>query len=382
MEDIINLSNKKENNFLAISVKVQNQHIKNKEMNDSRDSLSNKSYEDSLIKEDEIDVNMNTSEYFIYRERQLSILLDTFQISYSNKFYKELIKDIEEKEDLLYKNSLMSFKIKILKIKGLIKLLMKEYNNYLQVKNKTFHDLDEKIHKIKKEFLMTSTLMNITDSYVYETTTQIYCKFLYILSKISLEKEDYIKNLGYLTLGVNMLKIFFIRKKFTSNIKTYIIYCKLVLSLINSCIGDQNYEQALCFIRLLLQINEKSMRIIYYNNNNKNNKKIPIKTINKFITFGAIAYIYTGCCLENLDDLIQAFEAYKQAKFFLKKGSKLVFSFQNFSTININNSCSYLVEEVFEKLKLKFIKDKIDRVNKQKRLELQKKKLNYCKKKN
>ena len=322
MEDIINLSNKKENNFLAISVKVQNQHIKKKQMNDSRDSVSNKSYEDSVIKEDEIDVNMNTSEYFIYRERHLSILLDTFEISYSNKFYKELIKDIEEKEDLLYKNSLMSFKIKILKIKGLMKLLLKEYNNYLQVKNKTFHDLDEKIHKIKKEFVITSTLMNNTDSYVYETTTQIYGKFLYILSKISLEKEDYIKNLGYITLGINMLKIFFIRKKFATDIKTYIIYCKLGLEILNSLIGDKNYEQALYYIRLLLQIIEKSMKIIYYNNSTK----IIPKTINKFIKFGTIVYIYTGCCLEHLDEQIQAFEAYKEAKFFLQKSAKLGFS--------------------------------------------------------
>ena len=150
MEDITNLSNKKKNHYLTIPEKVQYQNIKDKEMNDSRYSLTNKSLQDSVIKEDEIDVNMSTNEYITYKERQLSILLNTFEISYSNKFYKELIKEIEEKEDLLYQNSLMSFKIKILKIKTLMKLLMKEYNNYLQVKNKSFHDLDEIIHKIKK----------------------------------------------------------------------------------------------------------------------------------------------------------------------------------------------------------------------------------------
>ena len=370
MEDITNLSNKKKNHYLTTPEKVQYQNIKDKEMNDSGYSLTNKNYEDSVIKEDEIDVNMSTNEYISYKERQLSILLNTFEISYSNKFYKELIKEIEEKEDLLYQNSLMSFKIKILKIKTLMKLLMKEYNNYLQVKNKSFHDLDEIIHKIKKEFHITSMILINTDSYVYEITTQIYCKFLYILSKISLEKEDYIKNLGYITLGINMLKIFFIRKKFATDIKTYIIYCKLGLEILNSLIGDKNYEQALYYIRLLLQIIEKSMKIIYYNNNTK----IIPKTINKFIKFGSIVYIYTGCCLEHLDEQIQAFEAYKEAKFFFQKSAKLGFSFPNFNTININNSCSYLVEEVFEKLKLKFIKDKIENFNRQKRLELQKKK--------
>ena len=92
------------------------------------------------------------------------------------------------------------------------------------MKNKTFYELDEIIPKIKNEFQKASILMIKTDSFIYEMTTQTYCKFLYLLSKISLKRENYIKRLGYITLGINMLKIFFIRKKFASDMKTYIIY--------------------------------------------------------------------------------------------------------------------------------------------------------------
>ena len=351
-------------------IKVESEYIKNKEMNNS---ITNESYTNSVIKEEEIDVYMNINENNIDKDRKLSILLNAFETSYSKKFYKELILDIEEKEYLLFPNSLLSFKIKNIKIKCLLKLLKKEYNNYLKMKNKTFYELDEILPKIKNEFQKTSILMIKTDSFIYEMTTQTYCKFLYLLSKISLKRENYIKRLGYITLGINLLKIFFIRKKFASDMKTYIIYCKLLLELINSLIGDNNYEQSLYYIRLLLKIIEISMKIIYDNNNNKNKEKIPSETIKKFIKFGVIAYIYIGCCLEYLDDPIQAFEAYKQANFFLKK--ILGFSFQKFTnSISISNSISYLSEEVFEKLKLKIIKDKIDNLNRQKILELQKKK--------
>ena len=51
-------------------------------------------------------------------------------------------------------------------------------------------------------------------------------------------------------------------------------------------------------------------------NNLMYNKIITMSTIKKFINYGGIAYIYAGCCLEQLDDSAQAFKAYKQAKYF------------------------------------------------------------------
>ena len=377
MSDITILNQEKDGIHSTLSNKINNQKLESNEIdNNSKYTLTSKSFGDSLIKGEEDKENRDNEDNINYKEKQLSLLLDTFQNSFSKKSYRDLIKDIEEKEDLLSQNSLMSFEIKILKLKGLLKILTEEYNIFLQSKNKHFHELDVLIQKIKNEFNLISILLIYNEAYVFEITTQTYSKFLYLLAKISIKKEDFLKSLGYVTLGINILKIYFIKKKVASNIKTYKIYCKLVIELINILIGDQNYEQALYYIRLLFKIIEISIKFMY-NIDKTSNKKIPIATIKKFLTFGAIGYIYTGCCLEKLDDSIQAFEAYKQAKYFFKKSSKLGISFQNLNSISINNSCSFLAEEVFEKLKLKFERDKIDRLNTQKRLEMQRKKEEY-----
>ena len=377
MSDITILNQEKDGIHSTLSNKINNQKLESNEIdNNSKYTLTSKSFGDSLIKGEEDKESKDNEDNTNFKEKQLSLLLDTFQNSFSKKSYRDLIKDIEEKEDLLSQNSLMSFEIKILKLKGLLKILTEEYNIFLQSKNKHFHELDVLIQKIKNEFNLILILLIYNEAYVFEITTQIYSKFLYLLAKISIKKEDFLKSLGYVTLGINILKIYFIRKKVASNIKTYKIYCKLVIELINILIGDQNYEQALYYIRLLFKIIEISIKFMY-NIDKTSNKKIPIGAIKKFLTFGAIGYIYTGCCLEKLDDSIQAFEAYKQAKYFFKKGSKLGISFQNLNSISINNSCSFLAEEVFEKLKLKFERDKIDRLNTQKRLEMQRKKEEY-----
>ena len=66
---------------------------------------------------------------------------------------------------------------------------MEEYNIFLQSKNKHFHELDIIIQKIKIEFNILSMIIIDNDSYEFEITTQIYSKFLYLLSKISIKRE-------------------------------------------------------------------------------------------------------------------------------------------------------------------------------------------------
>ena len=369
----MDLNIKGNNDYLPLDENSDNKRRDIEDDNNSRYSLNSKSEENSILNIEEKDDNIKVTETISYKEKELSSLLEGYETSFEKKLYKELVKDIEEKENLLFQHSMVSFEIKIIKLKSLLKLLLEEYDSFLQSRNNSFTELDEMIIKINNEFQMTSKFIISNEPYIYEISTQIYCKFLYLLSKISNKREDYIKSLGYVSLGVSMVKIFFMKKKIASDIKTYKIYCQLVLVLINLLIGDNNYEQALYYIRLLLKIIESALKFIYYYNE-ENKAQIPVTKIKKFIKYGGIAYIYTGCCLEQLDDPIQAFEAYKEAIIFLKKSSKLGFSFQNFSSITISNSCAYLVEEVFEKLKLKFEKDKIDRINKQKKLELQRRK--------
>ena len=373
MENNTNINIYAINDNLPTDNRDDDKKVDIKENINTRYSLKSKSEEDSMINVEKKDDNIKVTENISYKENELSSLLEGYETSFEKKSYKELVKGIEEKENLLFHHSKISFEIKIIKLKSLLKLLLEEYDIFLQSRNKSFVELDEMIIKINNEFQKTSKFIINNEPYIYEISTQIYCKFLYLLSKISIKREDYIKSLGYVSLGISMVKIFFMKKKIARDIKTYKIYCQLVIELIHILIGDNNYEQALYYVRLLLKIIESTLKYIY-NYNDENKDQIPVTKIKKFIKYGGIAYIYTGCCLEQLDDPIQAFEAYKEAIIFLKKSAKLGFSFQNFSSITISNSCVYLVEEVFEKLKLKFEKDKVDRINKQKKLEQQKKK--------
>ena len=314
-----------------------------------------------------------------YMEKQLSLLFDVFLTSYSKKTYSELIKDIEEKEILLYSNSIMSFKIMILKVKCLTKLLMVEYNNILTFKVQHFHGIDEIIQKIQNEFKKISSMVIDNNLYEYEILTQSYCKFLYLLSKISLKKEDNIKSLGFISLGINMLKIFIIRKKLCTEIQTYKIYSKLLLSMINILIGDNNYNQALLYCRTLLKVAEISQKFIYCNNKQNDNiiSSDSILISKKFITYAGYAFLYIGCCLEQDEKDIEAFEAYRQALYFLDKGSITGNPFKNVNIVSINSSASFCAKESCEKLNLKFQKEKIERLQIQEKMERLKREQKY-----
>ena len=107
---------------ITTSNKPEKNKLNSKEINISKFTISNKSLENSSIKDEEENEDNSINENINHRERQLSILLEVYETSYSKKAYKDLIKDIEEKEDLLYKNSKRSFEIKIIKVKDLLKL--------------------------------------------------------------------------------------------------------------------------------------------------------------------------------------------------------------------------------------------------------------------
>ena len=343
----------------------------NKEEDNKDGKEENNALKDnSIISFSEFSDKNNENEDNSYMEKQLSLLLEVFLTTYSKKTYLELIKDIEEKEILLYKNSIMSFKIMILKVKCLIKILLKEYNKLLTSKNYNFHEMDNIIQKIQHEFIKISDMAINNNSYEFEILTQMYCKFLYLLSKISLKKEDNIKSLGFISLGLNLLKVFIIRKKIASDIKTYKIYAKLMLLLINTLIGDNNYEQALLYSRSLLKIIEASQKFIHKNNCESNGEnKISGLVSKKLIKYTGYAFLYIGCCLEQIGDDLQAFEAYKQGKYFLDKGSLTGNPFKNVKIVSIGNSCNFFALEVFEKLNLKFQKEKLERRQRQNKLE-------------
>ena len=95
-----------------------------KENINSRHSLKSKSEEDSMLKVEEKDDNIKVTDFISYKENELSSLLEGYETSFEKKSYKELVKDIEEKENLLFHHSKISFEIKIIKLKSLLKLLL------------------------------------------------------------------------------------------------------------------------------------------------------------------------------------------------------------------------------------------------------------------
>ena len=356
-------SNAQETILSRIKIIQEEDHKKINNENNSKNDNSNIEFSD-------ISDKINENEDNSYMEKQLSLLLEVFTTTYSKKSYKELIKEIEEKEILLYCNSIISFKIMVLKIKCLLKILLTEYNNLLISKNINYHDIDSVSQNIQNEFKKISNMAINNNSYEYEIMTQIYCKFLYLLSKISLKKEDNIKSLGFITLGINLLKAFFIKKKIAIDIKTYKIYSKLMLSLINTLIGDNNFEQALLYCRSLLKIIETSQRFINFCNkgNNEENHISPF-TSKKFMKYTGYAFLFSGCCFEQFGNDLQALESYRQAKFFLEKGAIAGNPFKNSNIVTINTSCNYLANDLFDKLNLKFQREKLEKFQKQNKLE-------------
>ena len=161
------------------------------------------------------DISQNTS-FNENREKQLEILNEKYMKLYNSKdkVFSSIIKEIDVESQLLYKGSIRSFNLLILKIKCLMKLLKEKVDKFLVAKEKeNYYEIDTTIQKIKSEFRQVYNLVDEDSKYEYEIITQVYCKFLYIMSIISSIKEEHIRSFSYITLGVNMLKIFFVRQK-------------------------------------------------------------------------------------------------------------------------------------------------------------------------
>ena len=238
--------------------------------------------------------------------------------SYNKKLYENLLIDIDKNQNLLYIGTKESFNIYIIKIKCLMKLMLEKYEKELNEIINGHMSVNEYIINIEREFEKINSILKRDDYYEYETLTQIYSKFLIYLIVFCKKKEEYFKSLAYITLGINMIKIFFIRKKVTKNIKLYKRYIFLLILLINHLISEGNYTQALIYCENILRIIESAIKVIYKSDNKYNvNKKN--KYLMKFIKCSGYVYIYIGLCHELTKKEEMAIEAYKQAFYFFSK---------------------------------------------------------------
>ena len=318
---------------------------------------------------DEIDSNLSSDSYDEDREKQLEIVNEKFQNLFKSKdkLYGNIIKEITAEKKLFFKKSIMSFNLLVLKIQCLIKILKQKFVESLVTKD--YYEVDKYIYKIKRDFKNLYIFINEESPIEYELVTQVYAKFLYLLGIISNRKEEYITSFSYISLGVNILKVFFIRRKIAYQIDTYRIYAKLVVMLINKLLSDNNIYQALLYISLLTRICEIGFNIV---SQDKNLLSYEVK-FNKYQSYG---FLYLGFCYElinkNPNDYKIALKAYKEAFYFMNKtpNKRSIFS-QLSSVITIEKKAVYLAQILFEKLTEKLT---LEALEKQKEFE-QKEKL-------
>ena len=299
----------------------------------------------------------------IEEEEKLSFIYHKYIISYKKKKYINIIKDINSIRFLFSKNSQMSFNISILKIQCLLKIIKKEYTKLINLRAGKiyFIEISKLITRIQKDFEFIYKIVDQDIKQNYELITQIFGEYIFYLSLISRIKEEHVKSFAYLTMGVNSLKIYFIRQGIASDIKTYIIYIRLLLLLTNYLIGNKNFNTAIFYCSIIFKVSEVAFKCI---KKNKSGQKYQMKLI-EYIGYN---YLYTGLCLEQIDYnkkdfLLSCFEAYKEADYFFKvieKNKILKLLLLNILKKNNDNRnmCQLLSEILIEKVQKKIEEEK------------------------
>ena len=354
-----------------ISFSNEKESLRNNLIQKNNDFISN--FLDEEIEEDNnsIDEQLNQQ-----REKQLELLNEKFTRLYNSKdkIYENIIKEIDVEKNLVYKGSIMSFNLIILKIKCLMKLLKEKLEYVLKSKDqKNYYEVDLYIQKVKNEFKKIYAILNEDDKYEYEILTQNYCRFLYIMAIICSQKEEIIRSFNYVSLGVNMLKVYFVRQSIASSIETYRIYAKLLIMLINQLISDNNISQSLIYINYLSRICQIALIIIYKN-------KVDIKYEYKFNQYLGYTLLFFGYCSElnnsNLKNYYQiCAEIYKEAYYFMFKSANISIFYDPKTVITIEKKGLSLSQILFEKLKEKLILDALEKQRKFEQQELLKKQL-------
>ena len=312
---------------------------------------------------DEFNLSLESQDtvYKENREKQLEILNEKYSKLYSSKekIYSTIIKEIDIEKHLFYKGSIMSFNLIILKIKCYMKLLKEKFEYTFNSKDeRNYYEIDSYIQKIKNLFKTIYSMIHSDNKYEYEIITQVYCKFLYILSIISNQKEEFIRSFNFICLGVNMLKVFFFRQKIGADIETYKIYAKLIIFLINKLIGDHNISQALIYISLLSKICEIGLNIVYKN-------KLDKRYEYKFNKLNGFNFLFLGYCFElknnNPNNSKITLKAYEESFYFMSKTYKSSIFGEVKTTYTIEKKGLNLSQFLYEKLKDKLVYEALEK---------------------
>ena len=322
------------------------------------------------------------------KEKQLEVLNLKYSKVYNLKERKfsSIVNELEQEESLFYKKSKIFFDLIIIKIKCFLKILKEKITEFLSAKTdvKNFYEIDSCIEKIKNAFDQINSIIDKNNKYEYEIITQIYSRFLYIMSNICLLKEDFVKSSSYISLGLNMLRVFFIRREVAKDIETYKIYAKLLLMFISKLIFEKDITQSLIYINFLSRLCQIALNIIESN-------KLSDKYELKFLKYMGYNFLLCGYCFEinnkGTDNFYDTLEAYKESYYFLNKyfNKSRIPSIFHIKRITIDNICLYLASSLYDILKEKArnealeIQKKYERQKAIKRHMIEEEKLSYKK---
>ena len=234
------------NNNKNIAISSSNIHLdfinEDKKINNMKYETvtkNNKKENKTLFDEDEIHYNniqKREKEKNEEKEQQLLFLYYKYLSSFEKKKYENIIYELENLKISYDYNSPTFFKIQIIKLRSLLKMIKQQYFKLIILKDQEINliEIMKKITKFKNECEILSDHLNPYNINFYEDIIQVYSKFLFYLAFLYKIKEEFIKSMSYITMGVNLMKIFFIRRKVAEDIKTYILYCQLLLMLINN----------------------------------------------------------------------------------------------------------------------------------------------------
>ena len=324
-------------------------------------------------------------------ESKFKILYSHLCENLSKKLYKKTIKEIDTLIETEYiEGCLFTWKISILKIRALCKIVKKKILKYLiyhyekaKLKNHII-GIKNYLKKIANEF--NSFLENLdkklsNDEEVVDQLLLCYFEYIYLISFFHQKIGNFMNSVSYLSFIIRLYKETQLIVKsmgtFIKQEKCFILLCQVLLCNEDyfSCIEYLNIAMDLCLKNIIYHTNDLSEGVFkgdkkkLYNNfddniinnvsNNKNKFEIEIeiennygdKKLKKVILNIIYIYFYRGICYENIGKMKNAIKCYSQCLWFLN----------NFFLSNFKNFRN-LIKKILKKC-LEF-KETIDYINK------------------
>ena len=304
-----NLENLGYSKFLKDSITYRfNEKNQNKRNSSMRYSIINYLNNNTISSFPELE-----KEKFDENEEGLNIIYENIKFVYKEKRYDDIIKVVSQKEKFFCSNSIVSFNLLLMKIKSEIKNIQIQFEkSYNDINSKIiFYKIEKNLFNIQQDYDKLIIIANKNSKIQEEKSIQIYSKILYYYSYLWRLKDNYIKSLSYLSLALNLLKVYFIKYGIASQQTTYSIYAKILLFTISLLIEDNNYDKAIEYQNILFNVIFNAIKL--QNFNEDNSKKI------KFLYYLFYNFLLNGILYELLNEEIQAFDSFKQAHYISRK---------------------------------------------------------------